>query len=325
MTTVVTSDPLGHLRRFYLLLGALGAVNLLTALAITLWLPSTVVSGPAAPATLMFLQQQPMVSIPRNRDRGLYEQRIRALIHDEFQNIGLAVPSQTESTRQVGLIAGRSGLQTDTAGGLRVQPEAAPRTERPIVQGREVNAMLTPFGVYRAGPAGLLMVGVALAAALSAAVAMLYLAPARLSRVRDLLTVSVRHNLRLGAMGVMGYLLACSLLFVLVAVVTGILFAALLAMLLTGATFLGLIGLALALGRWLRNRLAPGAPSPLADLVLGILVIFPLGLVPWAGWLFALGLSALGFGALLASRFGSEEAWSLEPLHRGESYGIRPS
>lgn len=185
--------------------------------------------------------------------------------------------------------------------------------------------MLTPFGVYRSGPAGLLMVGVALAAAVAAGAALLYLVPARLSRVRDTLTVSVRRNLRLSAMGVLAYLLACSLLFVLVALVTGILFAALLAILLTGATFVGLVALALALGRWLRIRLAPQASSPLADLLLGVLVIFPLGLVPWAGWLAALGLGALGFGALLASRFGSDEGWSLEPLHRGPSYDIRPS
>ncbi len=283
--------------RFWLVAGMLMAVNLLLATAITVWLPSGVVRGPAPPPFLL-AEFPPRATVPAvrvSRDRAQQlESRIRPIVAAEMQRLGVPVAADAGPRGQI-------GLERDAP-----QPRRGPD--------RDVNALLTPFGVYRSGPAGLLMVLVSLATFVTAGTVTLYLAPGRLSRVRESLAVSRGNTLRLGTIGLLGYVLAGALLFVLVALVTGILFAFVLAVFLATATFAGLVALALAVGRWLRTRVTPKASSPLADLLLGIMAVFPLGLIPWIGWIFVLVLCALGFGALVATKFGSEEGWSLEPL-----------
>lgn len=294
--------------RFWLVIGALAAVNLAVAAVLTIWMPSGIARGPAPPAFLVAPQiTAPIVRVPRERPRLQFESRVRTIMLAEMQRLGLPLPNEPGPRREIAF-AGQGG-RTQTSG---VQAERD--------QDREVNTLLTPFGIYRAGPAGLLMALVTLASFAAAGTIALYVMPERLSRVRESVSGPRLKSLRLGAIGLLGYLLACALIFILVALVTGVLYAILLAVLLALGTFAGLVAIALALGRWLRSRLAPAATSPVADLLLGVLVIFPLSLIPWIGWLFVLVLAALGFGALLATKFGSEEGWSLDPLRGSQAF-----
>lgn len=292
------------MRRYFLVIGALVAVNLVVAAGLTIWMPSGIARGPAPPAFLFAPQViPPIVRVPRERPQLQFESRVRTIMLTEMQRLGMPLPNQPGPRREIAFDGQTPGTRA--------------RVERGQVrfgQDRDVDAVLTPFGVFRAGPTGLLMVLVTLATFAAAGTVALYLMPNRLNRVRESMSHSGTRSLRLGAIGLLGYILAAALVFVLVALVTGVLFAILVAVLLAAASFAGLVAIALALGRWLRSRLAPGAPSPVAELILGVLALFPLGLIPWIGWLFVLVFAALGFGALLATKFGSEEGWSLEPL-----------
>ena len=234
------------------------------------------------------------------RDRAPLDTRIRSIVQTEMQNVGF--------------------FRTAEPTFRRGNPDAIAGPGRTL--DRDVSAILTPFGVYRAGPAGLLTALVTLVSFLGVGVVLLFMLPKRLGRLRDTLSLSATRRLRLEAIGVLGYVLALALLLLLVGLVTGILFAAILAGLLAAGSFAGLVAVALALGRWLRARVAPAATSPVAELVLGVMAIFPLGLIPWLGWVLVPLLAAMGFGALIATKFGSEEGWSLDPLRGGQSLGI---
>lgn len=296
--------------RFLLVAGALAGLNLAVAAVLTIWMPAGIARGPAPPAFLFAPQVvPPVVRVPRERTQALLESRVKTIMLAEMQRLGLPLPNEPGPRREIGFDG-----QTPTT---RLRP-GQDRVERG--QDREVNAIFTPFGVFRAGPTGLLMALVTLATFAAGGTGALYLTPGRLGRTRETLSRSRTGTLRLGVIGLLAYLLAAALIFVLVALVTGFLFAILVTVLLAAASFAGLVAIALAVGRWLRARLAPGAPSPVAELLLGVLAIFPLGLIPWIGWLFVLVLAALGFGALLATKFGSEEGWSLEPLRSGEAF-----
>jgi len=89
------------------------------------------------------------------------------------------------------------------------------------------------------------------------------------------------------------------------------------AMLFSGGIF-GIVTLALAIGRGLMRRAGWGHLSPLYALLLGELIIFSLCRIPWAGSVLFAIFSSLGLGAVIASRFGSGESWSLNILTEEE-------
>ena len=296
------------MRRFWLVIGALAGLNLAVAAALTIWMPAGIARGPAPPAFLFAPQvAPPVVRVPRERSTVQFESRVRTVMLAEMQRLGMPVPNEPGPRREIGFDGQTPGTRARVERGQ----------DRIPGQDREVNAVLTPFGVFRAGPTGLLMVLVTLATFAAAGTVALYLMPAQLNRVTQTVAFSRTKSLRLGIIGMLAYVLAAALVFVLVALVTGILFAILVSVLLAAATFAGLVAMALVLGRWLRSHWAPEPRSPIADLLVGVLALFPLGLIPWIGWLFVLVLAALGLGALLATKFGSEEGWSLEPLRGG--------
>jgi hypothetical protein len=237
----------------------------------------------------------PMVNLTRGR--APLDTRIRSIVQTEMQDVGFLRPADPTFRR--------TGFERGTAAGSQATAD------------REFSGVLTPFGVYRSGPTGFLTVMVSLVSLVAAGALVLFLVPYRLGRTREALTRSPRQALRLEAIGVLAFVLSLALILLLVALVTGILFAVVVLVLLAVTGFAGLLAVALALGRWIRRRVAPRAGSPIADLGIGLLALFPLGLVPWLGWLFVLLLAALGFGALVATKFGSEEGWSLDALRGG--------
>ena len=178
--------------------------------------------------------------------------------------------------------------------------------------------MLTPFGVYQPGPVGSGLMLLSLCVLLLGSGMTLYLMPHRLRVLRDTISTSWHRRLRLSSMGLLGYLIAILLMFILITLMVGLPFAVLLLLALAIVTFVGLVAVSLALGGWLSLRLSLPVRTPLAHLSLGTLVLFPVGLIPLLGWVVMLAISFLGFGAMLATKFGTLEGWSLDPLQTSD-------
>jgi len=150
-----------------------------------------------------------------------------------------------------------------------------------------------------------------------AGVLALFSLPRRLRVVRDAFGRGLGEGFRLFGVGVLGglalLLLTALGLFVFVAAPLSL---ALLAALLL-AVWGGLVALALALGRGISRRVGLAQSSPLLDLALGNLLILTLGRLPVAGWFIVALLGALALGAVIVTRFGSGDAWSLAEFASG--------
>lgn len=70
---------------------------------------------------------------------------------------------------------------------------------------------------------------------------------------------------------------------------------------------LALVGLvvgALALGRWVLERTGMNAPHPIVASLLGLLVIWVIGIVPFVGWLAGFAAVLFGMGAIVMAAYG---------------------
>ena len=76
----------------------------------------------------------------------------------------------------------------------------------------------------------------------------------------------------------------------------------------------GYVVAAYALGRTLLRKAGWQGSSPLIGLALGLLLLLPLARIPFVGGLVTLIYAGLGLGLVIATRFGSNERWSLTPL-----------
>ncbi len=175
-------------------------------------------------------------------------------------------------------------------------------------------AVLTPFGVYPTGFNGLGMMFLGLCALITVGAITAFIAPMRLRTLQQSLYFSWRNLALLTLVGLLGYGFSLLLVFILTTMVTAIPFAAVVVLMVAAATLFGFVSVIFALGRWLRTKLALSLPSPVLDIVLGMALVFPLGLLPVAGWPIILILTSLGFGAFLMTKAGSGEPWSLLPL-----------
>ncbi|MDP2728674.1 MAG: hypothetical protein Q8P59_14190, partial [Dehalococcoidia bacterium] len=101
--------------------------------------------------------------------------------------------------------------------------------------------------------------------------------------------------------------------FLLAVVVSGLPYAVLVLAVLAVLTAVGVTAVALALGRWL-SSLVGAVASPLAQLLLGVLLVFPLTVLPYVGWAAAAVIASLGMGATVLTRLGSGRSWSLRAL-----------
>jgi hypothetical protein len=79
--------------------------------------------------------------------------------------------------------------------------------------------------------------------------------------------------------------------------------------------WIGLVGLKLALGRWLGRWAGLPQSSPLVDLAIGTLVIVALSSIPFAGRVIFLLVAMLSVGAVVATRFGTGRTWSLNEYY----------
>ena len=184
--------------------------------------------------------------------------------------------------------------------------------------GRGALGRFGPFGRHLAGWRGL-------ASALGA-YCFLYLAglltllalPGRLRVVRAAFGRAPRGWLRLFGIGALAAVLL--LLLVALGLFTFALFPLplVLVTVLILAAWAGVVALALALGGGLRRRAGLAAAAPMLDFAVGLLVVFALGRIPFAGWVFVTLIGALALGAVVSTRLGAGGVWSLAELSLGE-------
>lgn len=76
----------------------------------------------------------------------------------------------------------------------------------------------------------------------------------------------------------------------------------------------GFLAVAYVAGEQLLRKAGWARSSPVVGVGLGLLLLLPLARIPFVGAIFTLFYMGLGFGLVIATHFGSNEAWSLNPL-----------
>ncbi len=80
-------------------------------------------------------------------------------------------------------------------------------------------------------------------------------------------------------------------------------------------TLTGLTALMYKTGKFLMERANWGHSSPLIKLLAGTILFLPWTFLPYVGWIFFVSFFSLGLGIALKTRFGSPQAWNLNPLY----------
>ncbi len=275
--------------RMWFVLAGVGTINIVSAFAVAFAPPLF-----RDPSSIEQPFLQPVLTIYTADSK--FEQRVRNVLRREMDggsSGSVFGPPSSGFTR--------TGLQTAGSPDVLTRPLGTP-------------AMLTPFGLYPAGFKGVGLIFLSLSTLLVAGSLVTYLTPKRIHSVHQAIELSWSNVALLAAVGALGYGISALLLFVLITLVVGIPFAALLAVVVTAGTALGFMGVCLALGRFVRSSLDLPFSSPLLELMLGIALIFPLGILPVVGWPLILAIVAVGFGALVVTKGGTGDPWSISLL-----------
>lgn len=147
-----------------------------------------------------------------------------------------------------------------------------------------------------------------------AGMANFYLFPGRVRNMVNLLTHGWSRLLSLTLVGI-GFALLV-VVFAIGAALARItfLFTILSALALTFLSVWGFLGVAYTAGHLLLSKTGWSRRSPALALALGLLLLLPLVRIPIAGGIVIVIYMGLGFGLVIATRFGSNESWSLRPL-----------
>ena len=309
------------MKRFWILLAALGLVNLSAAAVFLTFIPASATAVTELPPPV----PRPYFLVAPTHPES-FERRVRTIARGEVQQFrptGGVRDSQAVDPQQIAARAQRLLQLRDPFQPGAPRPAPGPLA-RQAVGPRPDAAVLTPFGLFRGGPVGLGMMLLALGMMLSGGAVTVYLQPRRLRVLRSTLSGSKSRLVRALTAGLLGYLLTLVVLFILVTLVTGVIFAPLVIVVIGAATLMGVAAACLALGRWLLSRIAPQGPThPIVELAVGTLTLFPLSLLPWGGWVVVLITASLGLGAVLITRFGSEDGWSIETFY--DPAQVRPT
>lgn len=214
---------------------------------------------------------------------------------------------------QLDLLMGRLGVRNvDLTSQPVIRPPLTEPRPRTPARNEPVPA-LRPFSLHQPGWGGLALHLVGLLALASTSLVLTFFLPDRFRVMRDTLGGAWAHKFRTLGIGILGYLAALLLTFLLAVVVSGLPYALLVLGVLAVVTAVGVTAVFLKLGRWLSSLVGAEA-QPLAQLLLGILVAFPSTIIPYAGWAAAALLASFGMGAILLTRMGSGRPWSLDAL-----------
>lgn len=227
--------------------------------------------------------------------------------------VAVVMPVNQPETRQIGhnrfvsppsrgifvSAGGRTGFQFP-------RPPASSNRQSPPRPNPDDVLFIRPFGVLQPGQSGAALYFASLAATIGTGLVLFILFPRRLSRISTAMHGSIWHVARLAAIGIVSIVGLSSLLVLLFIVVMGIPVAV---AFLAGAAVVittGIAAVCLALGRRLSAWMRLSRRIPALDLVLGALLLLPLTLIPWAGWLLAALAAIIGLGAVVFTRFGGE-------------------
>ena len=179
-----------------------------------------------------------------------------------------------------------------------------------------------PFGRHLAGWRGLASAAGAFCFLYLAGVLTLLALPRPMRAVRDAFGRRPPVWLRLFAVGALAALLV--VLLAALGIFTFAVFPLPLVLItaLVLAAWGGVTGLALALGGGLRRAAGLATAPPLVDFAMGLLVVFALGRIPYAGWVIVALLGALALGAVVVTRFGAGGVWSLAELDEVNDIGV---
>jgi hypothetical protein len=170
---------------------------------------------------------------------------------------------------------------------------------------------IAPFGPHPPGLRGAIAAVASFSFLYLASILALFLLPRRLRLARDELLHGWGKRLRLLGIGLLAGVAAALLAvlgaFAFVASPVSLLLIAGVLLALWG----GMVAVALAIGRVISGWARLPVSSPVFDLTVGILIVFTLGRIPLAGWVFVALLGALGLGVVIDSRFGAGGPWSL--------------
>ncbi|MBI2908578.1 MAG: hypothetical protein HYX92_13115 [Chloroflexi bacterium] len=186
--------------------------------------------------------------------------------------------------------------------------EPRPETTRIVTS----DYFLSPFGVQQKAWAGVGLYMASLVVMLGLYAPLLYLFPYRLRRVREAMDSSGSQALRTILTGILGYILVAGLVTLLTIIVIGMPLAVIIVLATILLSLAGLAAASLVIGRGLAKAVGLRPDGPLTELVFGILLLFPLSILPLVGWVMVALANSLGFGAILLTKFGSEEGWTLQ-------------
>ncbi|MBI4299521.1 MAG: hypothetical protein HY677_00165 [Chloroflexi bacterium] len=189
---------------------------------------------------------------------------------------------------------------------------------QPVVERETRHLLLRPFGLHRPGLPGVWLYIGSVIAWLAAMGIVLALFPGRVRVLRRSFEGGWQRLAQAGLAGAVGYLFLGALGFLMMLIIVGVPLVLLLVMAAALGTLLGLVAIGVALGGWLADRAGCSSPSPLLNLFLGALLLFPISLVPFIGWPVVGLLAVIGFGAALLTKFGSEGGWLLETSQNSE-------
>ncbi len=142
----------------------------------------------------------------------------------------------------------------------------------------------------------------------------LFVFPERIRRVAEAVPASASRLVRQALLGLLIFVLVAATSLISVLTLGTFPLAVILSAGLFVSGLIGSVALSFSFGRWLVRRAGWGRASPVVFYLLGLLVLFSLTRIPWAGPVFTLILLSLALGAAIASHFGSGRPWNLNPL-----------
>jgi hypothetical protein len=210
---------------------------------------------------------------------------------------------------------------------VRKDPERGPAGLALVTRG---DYWLRPFGVFRPGIEGFIGYLTSYITLLVLSMVLLYLFPQRIRTMAEAMQENDRQRVSLILIGVIGVLGAAvlSLLLWLNVVLTPLVLLIIPVVVL--GLLLGLIAVSVALGRAFLGRIQGGPAIQVSQegeamlegvatisatqaLIAGMTLLYLVSLLPYlVGWVIV-GIAAIfGFGALIGTRLGTGEAWSLD-------------
>ncbi|MCL4533778.1 MAG: hypothetical protein M1370_01280 [Bacteroidetes bacterium] len=173
---------------------------------------------------------------------------------------------------------------------------------------------IRPFGLHSAGLEGIGWYATSFGILLISSFVTSFVFPRQLKTVSDALRRQPRRSLWFLLLGLIAYATLGLLVTLLFLNFTTIVLLLLVLPALLLATLLGLVAVELWIGQVITRWGHIEGSSALMELLVGVVLLFLVSSIPYAGWA-AVGIAAaIGFGALLYTRFGSGEEWSLGTL-----------